>query len=90
MEKMVKELLEMLDKGVVITRDVLESAYDEYQLWEVCEEGKEWYSSNVFTSGDLIEEAINNEWISNNEADEISVIDVAELFREHGYNVWRV
>lgn len=90
MEQMIKELLQILDEGEVITKDVLESAYDQHQLWEVYKNDKEWYGSNVFTYDDLINEVINNGWVSDGDVDEIFAMDAVELFKEHGYTALRV
>lgn len=89
MESFVKDLLELIKKGETITSDLVEYLYAQHELWEVCKEGDNWYGSNIFSYDDMLEESINNEWLSEDDED-LSTEKVCDTFREHGYSVWRV
>ena len=89
MENFVKDLLELIEKGEIITSDLVEYLYAQHELWEVCKEGDNWYGSNIFSYDDMLEESINNEWLSEDDED-LSTEKVCDTFREHGYSVWRV
>lgn len=89
MENFVKDLLELIEKGEIITSDLVEHLYAQHELWEVCKEGDNWYGSNIFSYDDMLEESINNEWLSEDDED-LSTEKICDAFREHGYSVWRV
>ena len=90
MYAMVKELLEMLKKGEVITKEILEDAYETYQLWEVSQDCNLEYSSKVFSVDELREEVITNEWENEGVIESMDTESLVHLFENHGFTVWRV
>lgn len=90
MHAMVKELLEMLEKGEVITKEILEDAYETYQLWEVSQDCNLEYSSKVFSVDELKEEAVANEWLSEDAVNSMDAESLVHLFENYGFTVWRV
>lgn len=90
MYAMVKELLEMLEKGKVITKEILEVAYETHQRWEVCQDDNLEYSSKVYSEDELREEAITNEWENEGVIESMDTESLVHLFENYGFTVWRV